>query len=161
MEPIQNSEALKNLLNTDRFCILPWIHFHAWPDGKTFPCCMSDSRKPVANTNAESIIKMMNSDDFKELRLNMLSNKVSKICHRCYDVEKLGTWSLRQSNNVQRGMKNLHIVNETNPDGSIDNFILKYLDIRFSNICNFKCRSCGPSCSSQWAQEQYAWCRIS
>ena len=27
------------------------------------------------------------------------------------------------------------------------------MDIRFSNLCNMKCRSCGPSCSSQWAQE--------
>ena len=25
------------------FCVLPWIHFHAWPDGKVMPCCVADS----------------------------------------------------------------------------------------------------------------------
>jgi hypothetical protein len=139
--------------DSNRFCILPWIHFHAWPDGKVFPCCMSDSRAPVSDTTKSSVIEIVNSTDFKELRANMLNDKPSKICERCYDVEQLGTWSLRQSNNVQRGEKNNAAVCATNLDGSIDEFTLKYLDIRFSNICNFKCRSCGPSCSSQWAQE--------
>jgi hypothetical protein len=96
---------------------------------------------------------MVNSADYKELRSNMLMNKPSRICERCYDVEKLGTWSLRQSNNVQRGMKNFDAVMATAEDGTVTDFTLKYLDIRFSNICNYKCRSCGPSCSSQWAQE--------
>jgi hypothetical protein len=30
---------------------------------------------------------------------------------------------------------------------------MAYLDIRFSNICNMKCRSCGPELSSQHAKE--------
>lgn len=135
------------------FCILPWIHFHAWPDAKVFPCCMADSNKPVSTTNSESIIKMMNSEDFKQLRLKMLKDEPSEICQRCYDVELFGTWSLRQSQNTVRGVANLDLVNKTKEDGSIDDFKLKYMDIRFSNICNMKCRSCGPSCSSQWAQE--------
>jgi hypothetical protein len=135
------------------FCILPWIHFHAWPDGKVFPCCMADSNKPVANTSDESIIKMMNSEDFKALRLRMLNDEPSEVCQRCYDVELFGTWSLRQSQNTVRGVSSLGLVNKTNTDGSIDDFKLKYMDIRFSNICNMKCRSCGPSCSSLWAQE--------
>jgi len=135
------------------FCILPWIHFHAWPDGKVFPCCMADSNKPLANTNDESVIKMMNTEEFKELRLRMLNDEPSEVCQRCYDVELFGTWSLRQSQNTVRGVSSLDLVNKTNADGSIDDFKLKYMDIRFSNICNMKCRSCGPSCSSLWAQE--------
>jgi len=42
---------------------------------------------------------------------------------------------------------------ETNNDGSIDNFETIYLDFRFSNLCNFKCRSCRPEWSSTWAKE--------
>ena len=40
-----------------------------------------------------------------------------------------------------------------NEDGSIDNFETIYLDFRFSNLCNFKCRSCRPEWSSTWAKE--------
>lgn len=145
--------ATEDIFYKKHFCILPWIHFHAWPDGKVFPCCMADSNKPVSTTESESIIKMMNSEDFKNLRLKMLNDEPSEICQRCYDVELFGTWSLRQSQNTVRGVANLPLVNNTKEDGSIEDFKLKYMDIRFSNICNMKCRSCGPSCSSQWAQE--------
>jgi hypothetical protein len=114
---------------------------------------MADSTKPIASTTSESIISMMNSDEYKQLRLRMLNDEPSEVCQRCYDVELLGTWSLRQSQNRVRGNNNLHLVNKTKEDGSIEDFKLKYMDIRFSNICNMKCRSCGPSCSSLWAQE--------
>jgi sulfatase maturation enzyme AslB (radical SAM superfamily) len=42
---------------------------------------------------------------------------------------------------------------DTHTDGTLDNFKMRYFDIRFSNICNFKCRSCGSEFSSQWAIE--------
>jgi organic radical activating enzyme len=41
----------------------------------------------------------------------------------------------------------------TNDDGSLKEFKMRYFDIRFSNICNFKCRTCGGGFSSQWEQE--------
>ena len=30
---------------------------------------------------------------------------------------------------------------------------MRYFDVRFSNICNFKCRTCGSAFSTQWEQE--------
>ena len=33
-------------------------------------------------------------------------------------------------------------MSRTNPDGSVEDMKLPYWDFRFSNICNFKCRSC-------------------
>ena len=33
---------------------------------------------------------------------------------------------------------------------------MRYMDIRFSNIRNMKCRTCGPELSSQWATEYVA-----
>jgi len=41
----------------------------------------------------------------------------------------------------------------TNEDGSMDNFHLEYLDIRWSNLCNYKCRFCGLSSSNLWLKE--------
>jgi len=63
------------------FCILPWIHFHSWPDGRVMPCCVADSNKPVAHIKKEeSIIQMMNSEDFKKMRLAMLDDEPVEIC---------------------------------------------------------------------------------
>lgn len=145
--------AKEKVNESKAFCIMPWIHFHAWPNGKVFPCCLADSSKTYADTKEESIIKIMNSEQFKTLRLRMLQDLPSEECNRCYDLEKFGIHSLRKSQNFGRSAKNWNSVLETKPDGSIDTFKLKYMDIRFSNICNMKCRSCGPECSSLHAQE--------
>jgi len=147
-------ENYEQLLNDSKvFCILPWIHFHALPNKKVLPCCMGESNKPLGTTDSESILSMMNSEEYKKLRLNMLNGVKSEECKRCYDIESYGSWSLRQSQNTVRGKASLDLVEATKSDGSIDTFKLKYLDIRFSNICNMKCRSCGPEFSSLHAQE--------
>jgi hypothetical protein len=46
------------------------------------------------------------------------------------------------------------LIENTNEDGSIDDFKMRYLDIRFSNLCNMKCRTCGPELSSSWYDDQ-------
>jgi hypothetical protein len=114
---------------------------------------MANSDLPVSSTDKESVIEMMNTDEYKELRRNMLTGVNSDCCNRCYDVERVGQWSLRQSANAVRYNKNKYLVDATNDDGSIDEFKLQYVDIRWSNICNFKCRSCGPEFSSLHAKE--------
>lgn len=137
------------------FCILPWIHFHGWPDGRVLPCCVSDSSKPVSRVSDDtSILEMMNSDEYKRMRLKMLNDEEYEPCTRCYALEEVGTWTMRQSHNTVRGMECIDIIEDTNADGSLDEFTLKYMDTRFSNLCNFKCRSCGPACSNLWGEEK-------
>ena len=48
--------------------------------------------------------------------------------------------------------KYIPLTETTNSDGSAE-MNLKYFDIRWSNICNFKCRSCSSTYSSSWATE--------
>lgn len=148
--------VVKNLVeNGKHFCVLPWVHFHAWPDKRVLPCCVADSNMPVAHIKSdESIIQMMNSEEYKQMRLKMMNDEYVDACKRCYDLELMGTWTMRQSHNKRKGLDYVdYIVDNTNDDGSLKEFEMKYMDIRFSNLCNMKCRSCGPSCSSQWAQE--------
>jgi organic radical activating enzyme len=47
----------------------------------------------------------------------------------------------------------MDIINKTEKDGEVKEFKMKYFDIRFSNICNFKCRTCGSAFSSLWEAE--------
>ena len=141
---MKTREELLEIAKTGKhFCILPWIHFHAWPDKRVMPCCVAESNLPVGEIKSEeSIIQMMNSEEYKKMRLAMLNDEPYEACKRCYDIEMLGTWTLRQSQNKTRGEQNIELVLNTNDDGSIDEFKMRYMDIRFSNICNMKCRSC-------------------
>jgi sulfatase maturation enzyme AslB (radical SAM superfamily) len=48
------------------------------------------------------------------------------------------------------------LVDDTKEDGTYDDFKLRYYDIRFSNICNFACRTCGSIFSSSWHRDEVA-----
>jgi sulfatase maturation enzyme AslB (radical SAM superfamily) len=82
----------------------------------------------------------------QQLRADMLSETPHAACTRCYEQEESGFFSGRKSANKHHGhhIKKL----EENP------FEMTYWDIRFSNLCNLKCRSCGHIFSSQWYQDQ-------
>jgi radical SAM protein with 4Fe4S-binding SPASM domain len=139
-------------MTSKTFCILPWIHFYANPDGSVLPCCIGDHRLPLGNIQQQSVAEVWNSDRYKQMRLKMLSGEQCSECKSCYQTENAGVNSFRQS--VNRDYSEfINLANETNIDGSLDDIKLKYLDIRWSNICNFKCRSCSSTYSSSWATE--------
>jgi radical SAM protein with 4Fe4S-binding SPASM domain len=139
-------------MHSKTFCILPWVHFYTNPDGSVLPCCIGDHNKPLGNVQHNSIIEIWNSEQYKSMRLNMLSGKKCDECTSCYHAESAGVKSFRQSVN-QEYADFLDFAEDTNTDGSLDSMKLKYLDIRWSNICNFKCRSCSSTYSSSWATE--------
>jgi MoaA/NifB/PqqE/SkfB family radical SAM enzyme len=145
----------KVLLNESKtFCMFPWVHLNVTPKGDVYPCCSNNYTTPFANTNDVSLEEAFNVKDMKLLRKNMLSNKKSKICEFCYKQEEIGNSSFRSFANENFGRFFDEIVHTTEEDGKVNDFKMRYVDIRFSNICNFKCRTCGSEFSSKWAEEQ-------
>jgi radical SAM protein with 4Fe4S-binding SPASM domain len=149
---VQHKELL---LESKTFCIYPWIHMHVEPNGRTFPCCGSEytDECTLGNSNNQSLKTIWNSSNMKTLRLNMLSGKSSPHCTRCYEQENSGFFSMRNSANKHHG-HHISLVDQTASDGALEQFNMIYWDLRFSNLCNLKCRSCGPSFSSSWYQDQ-------
>ncbi len=139
------------LIDSETFCILPWMHLHAFPDGRAYPCCFAMDPYPVGDLNKQSMAEVFNGAPMKQLRSNMLQNKKSKQCGKCYDQEKSGFFSLRLSSNKHHG-HNIEMVDPTKLEGEAD-FVIKYWDIRFSNLCNMACRSCGTWFSSNWYED--------
>jgi len=139
------------LIESEAFCMLPWMHIHAFPDGRAYPCCFALDQYPVGDLNKDSMETVFNSKGMKKMRLNMLDDKPSRQCTKCYDQEKSGFFSLRLSSNKHFG-HNISMVDNTQSDGLAD-FVIKYWDIRFSNLCNMACRSCGTWFSSNWYED--------
>ena len=141
------------LVDSKTFCMYPWDHLHAWPTGQVFPCCMATAEGQLGDLKINTMKEIWNGDSMRQLRLNMLSEKSSDACVRCYEKEKHGFFSGRQSANKHHG----HLISkvlETKDDGTLEKFEMSYWDIRFSNLCNLRCRSCGHIFSSQWYQDQ-------
>lgn len=156
IKPIDLNPKQNFLLKESKtFCMLPWIHLYTNPDGTSHPCCLTDFTvaNSVGNCNTTSLQDIWNSEGMRQLRNNMLINQPSKSCSRCYEREKFGFVSKRQASNQHHGHR-IPIIEETKTDGSLDRFEMRYWDIRFSNLCNLRCRSCGPQFSSQWHQDQ-------
>lgn len=141
------------LTKSKTFCIYPWIHFHAYPTGQAYPCCMSDMHFPIGDMRQHTIKEIWNQAPMREMRRAMLDDKPLDACARCYEQEKVGFMSGRRSANKHHG-HHINRIHATKPDGSLEQFELTYWDIRFSNLCNLKCRSCGHIFSSQWYQDQ-------
>jgi MoaA/NifB/PqqE/SkfB family radical SAM enzyme len=142
------------LLNESKtFCMFPWLHLNATPKGDIYPCCSNDYTTPVGNTKNQTLKDAFNSPMMKELRLDMLNERKNKICDFCYKHEEAGPHSFRNYSKEHFSKHFDEIVPTTKEDGTVEEFKMRYFDIRFSNICNFKCRTCGSEFSSQWGAE--------
>jgi organic radical activating enzyme len=141
------------LTESKTFCMYPWVHLHAWPTGEAHPCCHSEPNGKIGNCRTHTLKELWNSPKQKQLRVNMLTENQTLACNRCYEQESNGFFSGRQSANKHHG-HHIDRVEHTQLDGTVEKFEMTYWDIRFSNLCNLKCRSCGHIFSSQWYQDQ-------
>ena len=145
----------QRLLDSSVFCMLPWLHIHGFPTGEAYPCCLSDPSMPVGNLRKDDIKTIWNDGKMRNMRRKMLQDLPCGECKKCYEQEKAGFFSMRNSANKHFG----HHINEvdlTATDGNHPEFKIRYWDIRFSNICNFRCRYCGPNFSSNWWEDKAA-----
>ncbi|CAB4138016.1 4Fe4S-binding SPASM domain containing protein [uncultured Caudovirales phage] len=142
------------LKDSKTFCIYPWIHLHAYPTGEAYPCCHAEMGVgQVGNCRENTLEEIWNSDAQKKLRTDMLTETPNPACARCYEQEESGFFSGRRSANKHHGHHVGRVV-MTEPDGHVNHFGMTYWDIRFSNLCNLSCRSCGHIFSSSWYQDQ-------
>jgi radical SAM protein with 4Fe4S-binding SPASM domain len=147
------SDQSDRLTKSDVFCMIPWIHMHAFPDGRAYPCCLGDDKYPIGNFKQDTMESVWNQSAYKTMRQNMLEERPCKECTKCYEQESAGFMSMRNSTNKNFG-HHINIVDQTKSNGQFDDFKLRYYDVRFSNLCNFTCRTCGGWFSSSWYKEE-------
>lgn len=148
--PVELTDREEFLLKDSKtFCIYPWIHLHAYPTGEAYPCCHAEmSAGPVGNCRTNTLEEIFRDRPMDQLRDNMLNEVESSACQRCYEQEAAGFFSGRKSANKHHGHHIKRLQKEQLP------FEMTYWDIRFSNLCNLSCRSCGHIFSSSWYQDQ-------
>ncbi len=129
--------------------MVPWVHINVRTNGQAFPCCNADHNLPLGSLRDSALAGIWNSEPLRQMRLNMLSDKDNSQCARCYELEKFKFPSPRRDLN-KAFAHHYPFVEKTEEDGSLPRINLPYLDIRFSNVCNFKCRYCDPHQSSAW-----------
>jgi len=135
------------------FCLAKWtqvtIHLQM---GQTHSCHHPDTHQISLEELKRNSSALHNTKYKKKRRKEMLEGFRPKECDYCWNIEDSSTcfsdrvykshepWSLPFLDEI----KKLHWREDYNP---------KYVEVAFSNKCNFKCSYCGPSFSSSWVKE--------
>jgi len=150
------------------FCPIAWNHLATNADGSIRMCCQMIGNfghygtvyKEDGNvlTGKDDITEHRNAPVWKALRKDMMNGIDPKVCELCTNEETNGIGSKRQWTRKLYEDVYHKAVHFTAEDGSIkDNeFPITYMDLRFGNKCNLKCRSCGPTDSSLWYDDWVA-----
>ena len=147
----------------DTLCLAPWTHTYLSPQTERRMCCAS--REPAQNFEQYidtstgtgkympiTLDQHWNSDHMRSVRQRMMAGETLPECDVCNNkllntnVYRDYFWHLFQH-------KWPEVVSSTQSDGSTTMKPVSW-DYRFSNLCNFKCRTCGDMLSSSWESEQ-------
>ena len=132
------------------FCALPFTYVYV-DSLNEYKLCSDARLSSQINTNSQSILSYFNSDYLNELRFDMirgeLTDKIKGTCIRCIEREELGSWSRRETYIDTKIIKQFKRNEKLVPTS-------KVIKLKFGNLCNLKCLTCGPYSSSRWAHER-------
>ncbi len=120
------------------YCLMPWIHLHVSNQGYVKACCVANIT--LGNINQQSLDNIWNGVEIEKLRRKFSIGEFDKRCAQCINLEATGGTSIRQE--TFNKFSDIDVLNP--PKAPI------YFDIRFSNVCNFRCRTCWHGASSKW-----------
>lgn len=115
--------------------------------------CHHPQTHKISNTEIARNPSALHNTRYKKMkRKEMLEGGRPEECNYCWNVEDV---SERYSDRVFKSSESWswpHKEEIFNLDWRSD-FNPKYVEVAFSNICNFKCSYCGPAFSSKWMEE--------
>ena len=149
----------------DTLCLAPWTHTYLSPQTERRLCCAS--REPAQNfeqyidTSAGTgqyipvtLEQHWNSEHMRSVRRRMMAGETLPECDVC-NSKLLNTSVYRDYFGHLFGHKLSEVYATTDVSGATTMQPVSW-DYRFSNLCNFKCRTCGDMLSSSWETEQKA-----
>lgn len=163
-------EQIEEKTGSSTFCVLPWIHVATRPNGDMRLCCSSNASGAktgdlkvgliktddgvIANFGKDGIKHSFNNEFMRNVRKDMLSNKVPPSCTKCFEEESNGVLSKRIWEYVEwsNELDIDQLIADTEQDGSIPP-VIRYFDLRLGHTCNLKCVMCTPHDSSSWVKE--------
>jgi sulfatase maturation enzyme AslB (radical SAM superfamily) len=129
----------------DSLCLMPWLHLYVGTDGKANACC--NASITYGSVRNQTIKEIWEGEKINTFRANLLKGKKDKRCAICYNKEAAGKSSIRTETLEKFKSHFPTVLKEEQLTKPV------YLDIRFSNVCNLKCRTCWHGASSSWFED--------
>ena len=146
----------------ENLCMAPWTHTYLSPQTERRLCCASrepaqsftqyiDTEQGDNEYTPETLDQYWNGPGIRSIRRQMLNNEVPDACQVC-DKRLLNQDVYRDYFGHMFAHKWEQVLETTDETGWTSMKPVSW-DYRFSNLCNFKCRMCGPMLSSSWETE--------
>tara|TARA_B110000503_G_C7155637_1_gene417204 strand:+ start:1200 stop:2300 length:1101 start_codon:yes stop_codon:yes gene_type:complete len=131
-----------------RLCIAPWIGISTDVNGSIRPCCRYEQpdrqiKYKMPWMKDGTLDELYNGKEIKALRQAFLDGEEPSECNWCWKEEAVGVKSFRQKYSDIWDL-----------DYDLETPLPQLIDLKLSNVCNLKCRMCGPQASSSIAKEQ-------
>ena len=135
------------------FCLAKWtqvtMHLH---NGTTHSCHHPEPHKIGLEEISRNPTALHNSKVKKHARREMLENKKPSECGYCWNVEENSDSFSDRVFKSSEPWSEPYFDEISNLDWR-DDYNPKYVEVNFSNTCNFKCAYCGPEYSTKWMEE--------
>jgi hypothetical protein len=140
----------------------PWVHTYLSPQTERRICCASrepaqnfvqyiDTKSGTGQYIPITLDEHWNGEHMKSVRRRMMGGEETPECEVCHN-KLLNTDVYRSYFNQLFNHKYEEAMASTDATGYTTMKPVSW-DYRFSNLCNFKCRTCGDMLSSSWEAE--------
>lgn len=128
------------MFNLTNYC----VYMHNYPfinnKGHMHLCCKNNYHQMPGNIKTHTLREMYFSQEYQNVRQQMLDNIPLEGCEICYNQEKRNEKSFR--------LRALNKVNDFK--GPYEDTAIRNLDLRVGSTCNLVCSMCHPTDSSKW-----------
>lgn len=150
----ENVDKVKNLLNETGcgFCLAKFTQVTMHLGTGLVHSCHHPKAHPIPLTELENNpAALFNTSKLKEARKQMLSGEKPSECDYCWRVEDNDGPSDRYFKSLENWALSEH--DTILEKGHEIDYYPTYLEVDFSNVCNFNCIYCGPEYSSVWVED--------
>lgn len=152
MFSIFNSDPIKKY--GSNFCSAPFTSLYEGQFNRISTCCATLS--PIGyNNNITPFEEIVNSEEAKSIRKDFLNNKFPAQCDSCVKMES-ATGNIDPTRALENkfGREQIHnAVKHTLKDGTMTKQFPTWLDLLWTNKCNFACMGCNSTLSSTIGQK--------
>lgn len=146
--------AKTDKLFSPTFCLAKWYHANIYlQTGETHSCYHPAPHKINEDEIRKDPSCLHNTNEKKAERLQMLQGQRPSGCQYCWNIEDLGK-NLISDRQIRTGsLFHQDRINEIKTREPNFNVSPQYIEVSFSNLCNFKCGYCHPKASSYYYNE--------
>ena len=153
---IDELKRKRDVINTisPSFCSAKWLQTTLYlQNGYNHSCHHPSPHKIPLSEIAEDINSLHNSSHKKKQRQMMLNGERPPECEYCWKIENLGKDYFSERHYKSAEWWSFDKLDELASTPWDANVYPTYLEVSFSNACNFACAYCSPEISSKWMED--------